>query len=110
VLVYLEPEESCAIIAWAARQFTRSVFVTYEQIRPSDAFGIVMARNLAERGYSLRGLHAFPDVAAQVSRYRELGYGACTAADMNEIYYRLLPRADVARIERLELFDETEVG
>ena len=32
VLVYLEPEDSCAIIAWAARTFKRSVFVTYEQV------------------------------------------------------------------------------
>ena len=66
VLVYLEPEDSCAIIAWAARQFKRSAFVTYEQIRPNDAFGQVMSRNLADRGYTLRGLSAFPDVASQV--------------------------------------------
>ena len=33
VLVYLEPEDSCAVIAWAARTFPRSVFVTYEQVR-----------------------------------------------------------------------------
>ena len=66
VLVYLEPEESCAIIAWAARAFSRSVFVTYEQVRPHDAFGVVMSRHLEERGYSLRGLHAFPDIPSQV--------------------------------------------
>lgn len=108
VLVYLEPEESCAIIAWAARAFSRSVFVTYEQIRPHDAFGQVMARNLEERGYSLRGLAAFPDMPAQTARYRELGYATCTVCDMNDVYYRLLPRAEVARVERLELFDEVE--
>ena len=32
VLVYLEPQESCAIIAWAAQAFAASVFVTYEQV------------------------------------------------------------------------------
>jgi hypothetical protein len=42
----------------------------------------------------------------QVTRYRELGYASCTAVDMNDVYYRLLPRAEVARVERLELFDE----
>ena len=108
VLVYLEPEESCAIIAWAAATFPRSTFVTYEQIRPHDAFGQVMARNLEERGYSLRGLTAFPDIATQTARYRQLGYAAATVADMNDIYYRMLPRSEVARIERLELFDEVE--
>jgi tRNA wybutosine-synthesizing protein 4 len=108
VLVYLEPEDSCAIIAWAARTLLRSAFVTYEQIRPHDAFGQVMARNLEERGYALRGLHAFPDPPSQAARYRELGYGAASCADMNDIYYRLLPRPEVARVERLELFDELE--
>lgn len=68
VLIYLEPEESCAIIAWTAKAFERAVFVTYEQIRPHDAFGQVMARNLEERGYSLRGLHAFPDIQSQTAR------------------------------------------
>ena len=108
VLVYLEPEESCSIIAWAARTFQHSVFVTYEQIRPHDAFGRVMAKNLEERGYTLRGLHAFPDIPAQTSRYKELGYQACTVIDMNDIYYRILPKQDIARIERLEIFDEIE--
>ena len=108
VLVYLEPEESCALIAWAASACPRSVFVTYEQIRPHDAFGQVMMRNLEERGYSLRGLNAFPDIAAQTARYRELGYQAATVADMNDVYYRVLPRGDVNRAERLELFDEVE--
>jgi tRNA wybutosine-synthesizing protein 4 len=108
VLVYLEPEESCSIIAWAGQNFDRSVFVTYEQIRPHDAFGQIMSRNLEERGYSLRGLQAFPDITSQIARYRELGFRGCTVADMNDIYYRILPRTEVARIERLELFDEVE--
>jgi hypothetical protein len=108
VLIYLEPEESCGIIAWAARAFSRSMFVTYEQIRPHDAFGQMMMRNLEERGYKLRGLNAFPDLNSQIARYTDLGYQACTSIDMNDVYYRLLPRAEVARIERLEIFDELE--
>jgi len=84
------------------------MFVTYEQIRPHDAFGQMMMRNLEERGYKLRGLNAFPDLNSQIARYTELGYQACTSIDMNDVYYRLLPRAEVARIERLEIFDELE--
>lgn len=108
VLVYLEPEDSCAIIAWAAQALERAVFVTYEQIRPHDAFGQIMARNLAERGYSLRGLSAFPDIPSQRARYLELGFHSATVADMNDVYYRLLPPAEVAAAERRELFDEVE--
>ena len=36
VLVYLEPADSCAVIAWTASAFKRSVFVTYEQVRGSS--------------------------------------------------------------------------
>ena len=77
-------------------------------MRPHDAFGQVMIRSLGERGYALRGLTAFPDLPSQAARYVGLGYAAASAADLNEIYYRVLPRADVLRAERLELFDELE--
>jgi hypothetical protein len=67
-----------------------------------------MMRSLEERGYSLRGLLAFPDIASQTQRYLELGYSHASVWDMNDVYYRLLPQNEVARIERLELFDEVE--
>ena len=38
VLVYLEPEDSCAVIAWSAATFKRAAFVTYEQVRPNGIF------------------------------------------------------------------------
>ena len=38
----------------------------------------------------------------------DLGYATASACDMNDVYYRLLPRDAVAAAERLELFDELE--
>jgi hypothetical protein len=67
-----------------------------------------MTRSLEERGYALRGLFAFPDLQSQRARYLDLGYAASSACDMNDVYYRLLPRDAVAAAERLELFDELE--
>ena len=46
VLVYLEPEESGAVIEWAASKFLSAAFLTYEQIHPHDAFGQIMMRHL----------------------------------------------------------------
>jgi hypothetical protein len=47
VLVYLQPQESQAVIEWAAREFVGgAVMVTYEQILPFDAFGQTMVKNL----------------------------------------------------------------
>tara|TARA_B110000503_G_C7118515_1_gene401392 strand:+ start:1213 stop:1437 length:225 start_codon:yes stop_codon:yes gene_type:complete len=45
-MVYMPPEDGTKIIAWAASFFPTSVFVTYEQVRPNDAFGQTMMRNL----------------------------------------------------------------
>ncbi len=49
VLVYLEPEESGGVIAWAAANFKDAAFLTYEQIHPHDAFGGVMMEHLRVR-------------------------------------------------------------
>ena len=45
VLVYLEPADSCAVIAWTASAFKRSVFVTYEQVRRFFSLFLCDARN-----------------------------------------------------------------
>ena len=49
VLVYVEPEESGALIGWAARHFPTAAFLTYEQILPHDTFGQMMVRHLEVR-------------------------------------------------------------
>jgi tRNA wybutosine-synthesizing protein 4 len=49
VLVYIEPEESGAVIRWAAQSFPAAAFLTYEQILPHDAFGQMMVRHLEVR-------------------------------------------------------------
>ena len=47
VLVYMPGEDSGRVIEWAASIFTGgAVFMTYEQIRPDDAFGRTMMANL----------------------------------------------------------------
>jgi hypothetical protein len=50
VLTYVDVAPTTALIAWAARYFQSSVFVTYEQIIPEDAFGNVMTRHFAKIG------------------------------------------------------------
>ena len=57
VLVYLEPEDSGAVISWAGTNFPRAAMLTYEQIKPHDAFGQVMVKNLEVRLYGV--LYAF---------------------------------------------------
>ncbi|RVW84537.1 Leucine carboxyl methyltransferase 1 [Vitis vinifera] len=46
VLIYLDPDSSRGIVAWASKKFSTAVFFLYEQIHPDDAFGQQMIRNL----------------------------------------------------------------
>lgn len=109
VLIYVHPSESSQLITYCATQFpNENVFVCYEQIRPFDAFGQTMISNLSIRGCSLLGYEAYPDFEAQQKRFVGCGYDHYMGWDMNEVYSHYLPRQDIKRIERLELFDEFE--
>jgi len=112
VLVYLEPERGDAVIEWAARRFGQGgvVFVTYEQIRPHDAFGAMMVRNIRERGCALRSVESYPEPADQVARYRRLGFARAAVADMNAVTATLLRSSGgvAGWLQRLEPFDEFE--
>lgn len=107
VLIYMKDEHSSAVIRWAAT-FEKAVFVTYEQILPDDAFGRMMLKNLEERNVHLHGLHARPSIETQRSAYLALGWDEAQVVDMNAISDRLLGRDELARLNRIEMFDEVE--
>ncbi|GKA43084.1 tRNA wybutosine-synthesizing protein 4, partial [Tanacetum coccineum] len=46
VLIYIDPDSSRAVVEWASKTFSTSIFFLYEQILPHDAFGQQMIRNL----------------------------------------------------------------
>eukprot|EP00873_Tetraselmis_striata_P000327 jgi/Tetstr1/420591/TSEL_011679.t1 len=94
VLVYMEPKYSQELVNWAGRTLPDAVFVVYEQIHPDDAFGQQMLINLESRGCPLKGIEATPTLEAHRQRFLRAGWGP--------------RRADLRRIERLEIFDEFE--
>ncbi|GLC52824.1 hypothetical protein PLESTB_000672500 [Pleodorina starrii] len=108
VLVYMEPQHSNAVAAWAAKTFRNALMAIYEQIRPDDAFGRQMVSNLEMRGCPLKGLPATPTLAAHCARLRDAGWGWADARDMDSLYRTFLDPRDKARVERLEIFDELE--
>lgn len=110
VLVYLPPQHSTALIDWcSSRFFGGSVFVSYEQIHPFDAFGRTMMQNLDNRGCSLLSLQAYPDLLSQEKRFvQTCHYDYYKGWDMNDVYNFYLSKEETKRIEKLELFDEFE--
>lgn len=108
VLIYMTPEEGGRIISWACETTPQSVFVTYEQIRPDDAFGKTMIRNLQARNIPLHSIMQYPSLTSQEQRYKKAGYSHSLAMAMDQVYERVIPLSERRRVGSLEVFDEYE--
>lgn len=74
-----------------------TMFALYEQIKPDDAFGKMMIRNLKSRNIELKGLQAFPDLMHQEKRFKDLGWQIAKAVDINTIHDKYLERSEIMR-------------
>ena len=106
VLVYMEPTASAALLKWLTQYFSSCVFIHYEQVNLSDRFGEIMKDNLHEMHADLLGLDQCKSLSTQIQRFLDNGFDDASAWDMNSIYNRFLPRAEIERIEKIEFLDE----
>jgi hypothetical protein len=56
-----------------------------------------MMENLRNRGCELKGLAVHPDLESEEKRFLDLGWSAAHALDMNAVYSKFLPKADINR-------------
>jgi tRNA wybutosine-synthesizing protein 4 len=114
-LIYLDAFLGDRIIDSCYNLIQKGMFITFEQIEPSDAFGSTMITNLKvytsitllkTRGITLTAIDAYPTLESQKIRYSNAGWET-TVIDYNEIWRRL-PREEQDRISKLEIFDEIE--
>ena len=106
VLIYMAPEAGTALIQQIAAAFACAAFLTYEQIHPHDPFGSMMVSNIAARGCPLLAIHAFPDLSAQVQRYKDAGWQDAEGLTMEDMYEKVLAEDERARVARVEWLDE----
>jgi tRNA wybutosine-synthesizing protein 4 len=74
-----------------------TMFVLYEQIKPDDAFGKMMIRNLKSRNIELKGIQAYPDLEHQEKRFIDLGWQAAKAVDINAIHDKYTSQEELSR-------------
>jgi tRNA wybutosine-synthesizing protein 4 len=82
--------------------------VTYDPIKPDDAFGRQMLMNLEARGCPFRSLAAARDADATAERLRACGWHRAQCRDMNHVYSRVLEPQARRAAERVEMLDELE--
>lgn len=74
VMTYMDHKMSTELIEFLCEFFPRSVFVTYEQINPWDAFGVFMRGHFDKMNSSLKAITTFSSIQLQCERYRTCGY------------------------------------
>jgi hypothetical protein len=125
-LIYLSPEQADGVLEYFTKFFSADVplaMAIYEPIRPDDAFGRTMVRNLTARGIYLQTLEKYASLSAQRARLRRYGFnhlpeevnsdtvsGGSEAADIDFVWKRWvsLDSNEKERVEGLEWLDEVE--
>lgn len=114
-LCYLPVETADEILALFANSVKSVGVVCYEPIRPDDAFGEVMTRNLASRGLSMPTVHAYPSLEKQWERFESCGFaegeekgGGRNGASVKWLWDHWVGQEEKQRLSGLEMFDEVE--
>ena len=106
---YLENEATEKMMDMLTGYFTGDLgLANFDMMHPKDAFGRMMQENLEKRGCKLLGIKECPDEVAQEKRMLEHGFTTAKAEPMLTIHNERLDKDELARIEKLEIFDEFE--
>ncbi|ORE06106.1 leucine carboxyl methyltransferase [Rhizopus microsporus var. microsporus] len=108
VFIYLDPEDSDNILRWITDNMINVMFVLYEQIKPDDAFGKMMIKNLKSRDIDLKGIYQFPELEDQKRRFIDYGWQDATAIDINTVHDKCISKEELTRIAKIEILDELE--
>lgn len=108
-LVYLSPDEADAVLSYFCHAFQDGplAVVIYEPVRPNDAFGKTMIRNLVARGIHLQTIEKYADLQSQEQRLADLNFTA-QAEDINFIWSVWISQDEKDRVDKLEWMDEIE--
>ncbi|KAI6191969.1 ER membrane protein complex subunit 4 [Aphelenchoides bicaudatus] len=109
VLIYMDQLRCDDLLSSLARQFENCVFINYEQVNMIDKFSSVMQNSLSERGIHLPGMSVCESLETQKNRFLQAGFSRVASWTMQDLYENHFNKADVARIESLEMLDEREL-
>lgn len=74
VMTYMNPIDSTNLIKFVRQYFSKPVFVTYEQVKPHDAFGRFMRAHFTKLNSPLKAIAEYNNEERQKTRYVDSGY------------------------------------
>lgn len=87
VMTYMDHELSTDLIRAVRDYFSDSLFVTYEQVKPWDAFGRFMRSHFDKLNSSLKAITTYTDKTQQRERYVTCGYNKVFSPSLPFIIY-----------------------
>ena len=108
VLVYLQREHCLELLQILSQHFNNAAMISYDMLNPNDRFGQIMQQNIAFAGYCVPGFFEFPTLESQQTKFLSTNWSSARAITMLRAYETLIPKDELKRVSRLEIFDEVE--
>ena len=108
VLVYLQKEHCLDLLQTLSHSFNNAAVISYDMLNPNDRFGSIMQQNIAFAGYCVPGFFDFPTLESQQMKFLTTEWSNARAITMLRAYESLIPKEELKRVSRLEIFDEVE--
>lgn len=108
---YLSAAASSSVLSFFAACLPTPVplsVLLYEPLRPDDAFGRTMSRNLAARGIVLHGLSELPTLESHRARLVQMGFEEARGLEVGQWWGTRVAEEEKERLRALEGLDEEE--
>ncbi|XP_073987313.1 tRNA wybutosine-synthesizing protein 4-like isoform X2 [Rhodnius prolixus] len=107
-ITYLEETKSTEFIRWSQTKFPKSIFLTFEQINPDDAFGQVMITHFNKIQSPLKSVQKHKTIQQQIQRYLSCGWDWCDGVSAIDMILKMWPAEILWQKLNTEPFDEFE--
>ena len=82
------------------------IYISYEQIRPADAFGKIMVNHFAKRNSAIKCVQHYPSIDFQKKRFLRFGWDSVVVKTIEEIWKYYINDSEMERLLKIEPFDE----
>merc|ERR1712150_8582 len=102
----MENEECNNLFQFLTEKVQDFIYISYEQIRPEDAFGKIMINHFAKRNSTIKCVQHYPSIYSQKQRFLRFGWDSVVVKTIEEIWKYYINDSEMERLLKIEPFDE----